>query len=126
MLDPRPPRSSLLARRRRRLAGASHRAASLLWTGRYRGRDRSGRLDGVVGRALAGLRLRLRERDRRPLQTLSNLLAALREDDFSIRARGADRDDPLGAGAARGQTARRHAARRSGSARRRRRRCCAR
>jgi len=32
----------------------------------------------------------------RPLQTLANLLAALREGDYSIRARGADLDDPLG------------------------------
>src|SRR5436309_642655 len=32
-----------------------------------------------------------------PLQTLSNLLAALRESDFSIRARGASGNDPLGA-----------------------------
>ena len=32
----------------------------------------------------------------RPLQTLSNLLAALREGDFSIRARGASPDDTLG------------------------------
>ncbi|HEY7446749.1 MAG TPA: ATP-binding protein [Vicinamibacterales bacterium] len=31
-----------------------------------------------------------------PLQTLSNLLEALRENDFSIRARGARKDDPLG------------------------------
>ena len=31
-----------------------------------------------------------------PLQTISNLLAALREDDFSIRARGAEPGDPLG------------------------------
>ena len=38
----------------------------------------------------------LRERVARPLQTLSNLLGALREGDYSIRARGADRDDPLG------------------------------
>ena len=38
----------------------------------------------------------LRERVTRPLQTLSNLLGALREGDYSIRARGADRDDPLG------------------------------
>ena len=34
----------------------------------------------------------LRDRIIRPLQTLSNLLAALREDDFSIRARGAATD----------------------------------
>jgi two-component system nitrogen regulation sensor histidine kinase NtrY len=38
----------------------------------------------------------LRERVVRPLQTLSNLLGALREGDYSIRARGADREDPLG------------------------------
>jgi two-component system nitrogen regulation sensor histidine kinase NtrY len=31
-----------------------------------------------------------------PLQTMSNLLAALREGDYSIRARGARGDDPLG------------------------------
>lgn len=38
----------------------------------------------------------VRERVVFPLQTLSNLLAALREGDFSIRARGASADDPLG------------------------------
>jgi len=38
----------------------------------------------------------LRARVVRPLQTLSNLLGALREGDYSIRARGADRDDALG------------------------------
>src|SRR5687767_10213579 len=38
----------------------------------------------------------LRERVVRPLQTLSNLIAALREGDFSIRARGARGDDALG------------------------------
>ena len=32
----------------------------------------------------------------RPLQTLSNIVAALREDDFSFRARGAMRGDALG------------------------------
>ncbi|MGA7804104.1 hypothetical protein, partial [Bradyrhizobium sp.] len=32
----------------------------------------------------------------RPLQTLSNVVAALREDDFSFRARGASRGDSLG------------------------------
>src|SRR5258705_12568115 len=30
------------------------------------------------------------------LQTLSNLLAAMREEDFSVRARGASRDDAMG------------------------------
>lgn len=38
----------------------------------------------------------LRDRVRRPLLTVSALLAALREGDFSIQARGARRDDPLG------------------------------
>jgi two-component system nitrogen regulation sensor histidine kinase NtrY len=38
----------------------------------------------------------LRDRVIRPLQTLSNLLAALREGDFSMRARGARTDDALG------------------------------
>jgi nitrogen fixation/metabolism regulation signal transduction histidine kinase len=38
----------------------------------------------------------VRERVARPLQTLANLLAALREEDYSIRARGASPDDPLG------------------------------
>jgi two-component system, NtrC family, nitrogen regulation sensor histidine kinase NtrY len=38
----------------------------------------------------------LRDRAIRPIQTLSNLLAALREGDFSIRARGARSDDALG------------------------------
>ena len=32
----------------------------------------------------------------RPLQTMANLLSALREGDFSIRARGVRRDEPLG------------------------------
>jgi two-component system, NtrC family, nitrogen regulation sensor histidine kinase NtrY len=32
----------------------------------------------------------------RPLQTLANLLNALKHEDYSIDARGADRDDPLG------------------------------
>ena len=32
----------------------------------------------------------------RPLQTMANLLSALREGDFSIRARGARHDEPLG------------------------------
>ena len=38
----------------------------------------------------------VRERVVRPLQTISNLLAALREGDFSIRARSSRPDDPLG------------------------------
>jgi two-component system nitrogen regulation sensor histidine kinase NtrY len=38
----------------------------------------------------------LRHRIVFPLQTMANLLEALRENDFSFRARGATRDDPLG------------------------------
>lgn len=49
----------------------------------------------VVGSWL-GLALALRDRVVRPLQTISNLLAALHEEDFSIRARGASHDDALG------------------------------
>jgi nitrogen fixation/metabolism regulation signal transduction histidine kinase len=37
-----------------------------------------------------------RERVLRPLQTSANLLAALREEDFSVRGRGAKPGDPLG------------------------------
>jgi len=36
------------------------------------------------------------ERVVRPLQTISNMLAALREGDFSLRARSSDPDDELG------------------------------
>ena len=43
-----------------------------------------------------GFAFALRERVILPLQTLSNLLAALGEGDFSIRARGAHGGDPLG------------------------------
>src|SRR2546429_4190158 len=37
-----------------------------------------------------------RERVGHPLPTVSHLLSALREEDFSVRGRGARRDDPLG------------------------------
>ncbi len=43
-----------------------------------------------------GYALAVRERVVRPLQTMANLLTALREGDFSVRARGANRDEPLG------------------------------
>jgi nitrogen fixation/metabolism regulation signal transduction histidine kinase len=44
-----------------------------------------------------GVALALRDRVIFPLQTLSNLLGALREGDYSLRARGARYDDALGA-----------------------------
>lgn len=43
-----------------------------------------------------GYALAVREIVMRPLQTMANLLTALREGDFSTRARGANRDEPLG------------------------------
>ena len=43
-----------------------------------------------------GFALAVRERVVFPLQTLSNLLAALREGDFSVRGRAAAFDDALG------------------------------
>ncbi len=46
--------------------------------------------------AWTGIAFSLRQHVVFPLQTLSNLLAGLREGDSSIRARGADVDDPLG------------------------------
>ena len=49
----------------------------------------------VVGFWL-GYAIATREIVTRPLQTMANLLTALREGDFSTRARGANRDEPLG------------------------------
>ncbi|HSG47831.1 MAG TPA: hypothetical protein VLA43_08480, partial [Longimicrobiales bacterium] len=45
--------------------------------------------------AWVGVSVALREHVVRPLGTLANMLAALREGDFSIRARVGDADDPL-------------------------------
>jgi len=50
----------------------------------------------VIGGAWLIGAFAVRERVARPLQTLANLLAALREEDYSIRARGASPEDPLG------------------------------
>ena len=70
-------------------------ALLLLWTG-----DFSLRTQWTVTLVIALLwwiaAATLRARVVFPLQTVSNLLEALRENDFSIRARGARRDDPLG------------------------------
>ena len=49
----------------------------------------------IVGCA-AGFISSAREHIVRPLQTMTNLLAALREGDYSIRARGARENDALG------------------------------
>ncbi len=50
----------------------------------------------LVGGCLLGFIFSAREHIVRPLQTMSNLLAALREGDYSIRARGARADDAMG------------------------------
>ena len=77
-------------------------ALVLLWTGDYTARVQWTLTLFVVGIWL-GCSFATRQRVVLPLQTLSNLLAALRERDFSIRARGASGraaltgDDPLAA-----------------------------
>jgi len=94
---PRAPHHERLVFRLTLLAGLPAVVVSmaLLWRGGY-----SGKVQWTLGLVVIGAWLVtafiLRERVVRPLQTLSNMLAALREGDYSIRARGADRDDALG------------------------------
>ncbi len=66
-----------------------------LWTGDYTPKVQW-TLTVLIVSVMLGFAFALRERIVIPLQTLSNLLAALGEGDFSIRARGASREDPLG------------------------------
>ena len=70
-------------------------AVVLLWTGDYSTKLRW-TLTAILAAAFIAFTQAIRERVVRPLQTVSNLLAAMREEDFSIRARGARTDDPLG------------------------------
>jgi PAS domain S-box-containing protein len=70
-------------------------AVAILWSQDFTDRTRWTLTALVLISAAAFLRA-LWERVVRPLQTVSNLLAAMREDDFSIRARGARGNDPLG------------------------------
>jgi len=70
-------------------------ALILLWSAPHSGRVRI-TLSLVIVLFWLGATAALRERVVRPLQTLSNLLAALRESDYSIRARGAQTSSPLG------------------------------
>jgi PAS domain S-box-containing protein len=68
----------------------------LLWQGDFSDKVRWTGTIFILGALGVGL-LALYERVIRPLQTLSNVLAALREGDYSLRARRADpRDDSLG------------------------------
>jgi nitrogen fixation/metabolism regulation signal transduction histidine kinase len=70
-------------------------ALILLWAGDY-----SSRTIWTLGLLITGLWLgfafSVRHRVAFSLQTVSNLLAAMREEDFSVRARGASRDDAMG------------------------------
>jgi two-component system, NtrC family, nitrogen regulation sensor histidine kinase NtrY len=70
-------------------------ALFLLWFGEYSPKVQW-TLSLVVVGCWLGFAAALRERVVRPLQTVSNLLAALHEEDFSVRARGAGMDDALG------------------------------
>ena len=70
-------------------------ALILLWTGNFT----SGAfwtLAFLIGSLWLGFAFSLRNRVVFSLQTLSNLLAAMREEDFSLRARGARSDDAMG------------------------------
>ena len=77
------------------VAPAAIVALALLWFGDY-----SAKLQWTLTILILGCLLAFissaREQTIRPLQTMSNLLAALREGDYSIRARGAREDSALG------------------------------
>src|SRR5438105_848248 len=70
-------------------------ALVLLWFG-----DHTAKVQWTLTLLIAGFGLGFLlsacERVIRPRQTMTNLLAALREGDYSIRARGARADDALG------------------------------
>jgi nitrogen fixation/metabolism regulation signal transduction histidine kinase len=70
-------------------------ALILLWLSNYSWLARAS-LAIVLIAVWVALVVLLRDRIVRPLQTVSNLLAALREDDFSIRGRTVVADDALG------------------------------
>ena len=97
-----PPREPRLSHDRRILLMALASALpgavislTFLWTGDYTPKVQW-TLTVVIVTVCLGFAFALRERVVLPLQTLSNLLAALGEGDFSIRARGARGGDPLG------------------------------
>ncbi len=67
----------------------------LLWTGEHAVKVKLTVTVLALG-AWAGFTIALCARVVRPLQTLANLLAAIREGDYSLRARTATKDDSLG------------------------------
>ncbi len=96
------PRAPRLSHDRRILLMAFASAAPgavisliFLWTGVFSPKVQW-TLSVLIVTVCLGFAFALRERVVLPLQTLSNLLAALGEGDFSIRARGASGGDPLG------------------------------
>jgi two-component system, NtrC family, nitrogen regulation sensor histidine kinase NtrY len=70
-------------------------ALIMLWTGDYTPKTQWTLAVLIVG-CWWGFAVTVRERIVFPLRTLSNLLAALHEGDYSVRARGANFDDALG------------------------------
>src|SRR5438270_11030248 len=70
-------------------------AIVLLWTGDFSAKTQW-TLTALILLCWFGLAASLQEHVVFPLRTFSNLLAALREGDFSMRARAGDRDDALG------------------------------
>jgi nitrogen fixation/metabolism regulation signal transduction histidine kinase len=97
----RPPRQRLTHERRvllsALLAGlpALAVATALIWRGGHSGQTRWTLL-ALMALPWLMLAFGLRETVARPLQTLANLLSAMREGDFSFRARGSRGDDSLG------------------------------
>jgi len=77
------------------VAPATAVALALVWFGDYSGKVQWTLTILIVGCFVAFISSE-REHIVRPLQTMSNLLAALREGDYSIRARGAREDSALG------------------------------
>ena len=67
----------------------------LLWTGSYSSKIQWTLTVLILGFWL-GYSSAIRNKVARPLQTISNVLASLREGDFSLRARGAGNPDALG------------------------------
>jgi PAS domain S-box-containing protein len=67
----------------------------LLWTGDFAARTQW-TLTIIVSLIFLGGLAGLRERVVRPIQTISNMIAAIREQDYSLRARRADPGDTLG------------------------------